>query len=354
MDTERLLHLLDAGDLSVWPPLARAVERRVDAQTAAAALTSLHTVRGGEVEAARWLAKVADDEDGQALRAALLTCAEGWRPSPLRALTQDLLRRAFRLIPAGAFVMGSPSSEPGRLENEGQRLVEITRPFLLKATPVTQAEWWALMGNNPSGFPGDARRPVEQVSWFDAVACCAALSEREGVAGAYALSAARGKPGVSRYSASVSWGGVAAPGYRLPTEAEWEYAYRAGTTTAFYHADYPSPADQDPNLAAIGWYQTNAHSTTQPVAQKRPNAWGLYDMAGNVWEYCQDGYQRDLLRDAPSPARDPCAPDTRTERVIRGGAWFCVALYCRAAQRYNFRTSDRNNSVGFRPARSLG
>jgi formylglycine-generating enzyme required for sulfatase activity len=313
MDTARLLHLLEAGDLTAWSNLARDLERRADAENATHALALLHA-QGHVVEVAQWLARVTDTPELQTLRAAMLAQAEGWAVSPLQALTKDLLIGAYRLIPAGSFLMGSPADEEDREGDETQHPVEISRPFLLKTTPVTQAEWRAVMHNNPSHFKGrkkvDKRRPVEQVSWGDTVRFCEALSAQTGGA------------------------------YRLPTEAEWEYACRAGTKTARYG-----------NLNAVAWYWyegdgDDAYWGTHPVAQKRPNAWGLYDMLGNVWEWCHDWYD-----DYPSePQRDPTGPPGSGHRVIRGGAWNYNAQCCRAALRYYYTPTVCYDDVGFRPA----
>jgi hypothetical protein len=306
MDTTRLLHLLAAGDLTTWPDLARDLERRADAVSAAKALGLLHA-QGHVVEAAQWLARVTDTPALQNLRAQVLAHAQGWPLSPLCALTKDLLSGGYRLIPAGSFVMGSPVDEGGH-HDETQHHVEITQPFLLKTTPVTQGEWQAVMGDNPAYSKGDDRRPVENVSWEDAARFCEVFTAQTG--------------------------GM----YRLPTEAQWEYACRAGTTAARYG-----------DLDAVAWYWENANGTTQPVGQKQPNAWGLYDMLGNVWESCLDWYER-----YPSdPQRDPKGPPSGVPRVIRGGAWGYYAQNCRAARRYNGAPTYRNLYVGFRPARSL-
>jgi hypothetical protein len=308
MDTTRLLQLLDVGDLTAWPDLARDLERRADAQGAAQALRLLHT-QGHIVEAARWLARVTDTPELQTLRAQVLAQSEGWPLGKLRALTKDLLSGAYRLIPAGSFVMGSPADEEGRFGSEREHTVEITQPFLLKTTPVTQAEWQALMGDNPARFQGDDSRPVENVSWEDAARVCEALSAQTGGT------------------------------YRLPTEAQWEYACRAGTTTARY-------GDTD----AVAWYGMNANGTTHPVGQKQPNAWGLYDMIGNVWEWCLD-----WSGDYPSqPQRDPKGPPSGDTRVVRGGGWYYDAQNCRAAQRYNGPPTFRDDLIGFRPAGLVG
>jgi formylglycine-generating enzyme required for sulfatase activity len=304
MDTTRLLHLLDAGDLRAWPDLSRDLERRADADGAAQALGLLHT-QGHVVEAAQWLARVTDTPALQALRAEVLAQSDGWAVGMLRALTRDLLRGDFRLIPAGSFMMGSPEGEEHREDQEAQHHVEITQPFLLKTTPVTQAEWLTLRSDNPARFQGDERRPLESVSWEDAARFCDALSTRAGGT------------------------------YHLPTEAQWEYACRAGTT---------GPHDGD--LDAIAWHRENSNDSTQPVGQKQPNAWGLYDMIGNVWEWCLDWYAPYLSQ----LQRDPKGPPSGRYRVLRGAAWPINARSCRAAQRYGFTPTYRFNAIGVRPA----
>jgi formylglycine-generating enzyme required for sulfatase activity len=304
MDTTRLLHLLEAGDLTAWPDLARDLERRADAESAAQALTLLHA-QGHVIETAQWLARVTDTAQLQALRAAVLVHAQGWPVSPLRALTKDLLSGGYRLIPAGSFVMGSPEDEEWHDDEETQHAVEITQPFLLNTTPVTQGEWQAVIGDNPARFQGDNRRPVERVSWEDAVRFCDALSTQTG--------------------------GM----YRLPTEAQWEYACRAGTTAARYG-----------DLDLIAWYGDNTGMNTKPVGQKQPNAWGLCDMIGDVWEWCQDWF----VKYSSEPQRDPKGHPSGDYRVFRGGAWLTDARFCRAAQRNGFTPTGRYDYLGFRPA----
>jgi formylglycine-generating enzyme required for sulfatase activity len=175
------------------------------------------------------------------------------------------------------------------------------------------------MGNHPSYFIncGD-NCPVEQVSWYDVQAFITELNKRgEGT-------------------------------YRLPTEAEWEYAARAGSTTAFANGGISVlECSYDPNLDAMGWYCGNSGSKTHPAAQKLPNAWGLYDMHGNVWEWCQDWYGI-----YPSGAvLDPTGPSSGANRVIRGGSWYHYARSCRSAFRGSFSPGDRRYLLGFRLAR---
>jgi formylglycine-generating enzyme required for sulfatase activity len=225
-------------------------------------------------------------------------------------------------IEPGTFTMGSPASEEGREFDEFQHSVTITHAYCMKATEVTQGEWQAVMGSNPSGFKNcGANCPVEQVSWDDAVLYANALNRREGLPECYAGS---------------TFTGLGCRGYRLPTEAEWEYAARAGTTAATYR-----------NLDGVAWYRDNAGRTTHPVRKKQPNAWGLYDMLGNVWEWTGDWYDTD-----PGTATDPTGPASGPYRVSRSGSWSNSARYARAASR-NFERPDRRDSgLGFRLAKT--
>ena len=229
-------------------------------------------------------------------------------------------------LPAGRFVMGSPAGEEGRLNIETQHEVLLSRGFLLGETPVTQAEYAAVVGTNPSRFKAPDR-PVEQVSWFDAVSFCNALSSRVGLEAAYVVNGEH-----------VTWKGLSCPGFRLPTEAEWEYACRAGTTGARYG-----------NLDAIAWHSGNAGGQTHPVRQKAPNAWGLCDMLGNVWEWCWDRYGNY----PPGEVMDPQGPGSGSRRVARGGSWCDGAQHARAARRINGDPYDLSDFLGFRLARSL-
>ena len=221
----------------------------------------------------------------------------------------------FVWIQPGIFVMGSPMSEPDRWDDETHHTVTLTQGFWLSDHEVTQAEYQAVMGNNPSSFKGDVLLPVEQVSWDDAVLYCQKLTDRERATG--------------RITAQQA--------YRLPTEAEWEYAARAGTIGALYG-----------ELDAIAWWAGNSGWDTHVVKQKLPNAWGLYDMIGNVWEWCGDWYDN-----YPSgTVTDPVGPSSGSNRVIRGGGWDGVAGFARSAYRGGFVPGGRNYFLGFRPALS--
>ncbi len=229
------------------------------------------------------------------------------------------LGQEFKLIPAGTFTMGSPSDEPGRDPDEGpQHQVTLTQPFYMQNTEVTQEQWEAVMGTNPSYFTGCPTCPVEMVSWDD----------------------------VQTYISYMNTMGEGT--YSLPTEAQWEYAVRAGSTTAFYNGGITDTGCKyDPNLDAIGWYCYNADSETHPVARKAPNAWGLYDMSGNVYEWCQD-----WLGNYPAKAlTDPTGPSSGPARVTRGGSWYNSAKHSRSANRSNSLAICSGSALGFRLTR---
>jgi formylglycine-generating enzyme required for sulfatase activity len=240
-------------------------------------------------------------------------------PQPDSPMIINTIGMKVVLIPDGEFRMGSPDSDKdAQADEKRQHPVRIMRPFYLGATEVTQGQYRAVTGVNPSSFKGPDELPVETVSWEDAMAFCAKLNELEK-------------------------GQLRGASYRLPTEAEWEYACRAGTTTRF------SFGDSDASLGEYAWFWGNSDSKTHPVGQKRPNLWGLYDMHGNVWEWCLDCYDPKYY--STSPANDPMGPSGGLDRVRRGGCWRFVRRACRAAYRDKAPPSSRYNGVGFRVAR---
>jgi formylglycine-generating enzyme required for sulfatase activity len=200
-------------------------------------------------------------------------------------------------------------------------VVTMTHYYWLGKYEVTQGEYSSVMGKNPSHFLGDPARPVEKLNFADAVAYCAAITKREIDAGKL----------LPNYS------------YRLPTEAEWEYACRAGTTNLFSFGDNAADADQ------FAWTLENSDATTHPVGQKKPNPWGLYDMHGNVWEWCSDWFE-------PYPARDlqdPVGPGASKFKVFRGGGWNHAVEYARSANRFMMAPVTGIYFVGFRLALGL-
>jgi formylglycine-generating enzyme required for sulfatase activity len=244
-------------------------------------------------------------------------------PTPVATPVEDMelpesaesIGMEFKLIPAGTFTMGDASGDDDETPHE----VTLTQPFKMGVHEVTQAQYEQVMGVNPSTFKG-ANNPVEMVSWEDAVEFCRRLSE---------------------LPAEKAAGNV----YRLPTEAEWEYACRAGTTTKY------SFGDDDSGLGDYAWHSENSDKKPHPVGSKLPNAWGLYDMHGNVSEWCQDWYV-----DYPSGSvTDPRGATSGSYRVLRGGSWPYTAGDCRSAGRNGFfLPSDRSSFLGFRVVRSSG
>lgn len=266
-------------------------------------------------------------------------------------------------IEPGAFLMGSPEDEPGRLGDEVQGMVTITRRYLMKDTEVTQSEWQSLMGTSPSFWhTPDACPdcPVEQVSWFEAVAFCNALSLAEGLPACYL--AQGGRPFDSADAAAettpLESDILSCLGYRLPTEAEWEYAARAGTQSAFYTGDVLEGGCNDPNLARAGWYCGDAGVGTHPVADpaKVANPWRLYDMLGNVREWVHDrpGFRDGLAAVDPIGGPPPVGPPDpdQARRSFRGGSHDMVATECRAANVDYLPPDFRFSSLGFRTART--
>jgi formylglycine-generating enzyme required for sulfatase activity/Leucine-rich repeat (LRR) protein len=239
-----------------------------------------------------------------------------------KALRQDPPAKMIFIRPC-TFNMGSPDNEVGRSPDEGpQTLVTLNRGFWMSQFLVTQQDYLDVIGSNPSGFPGDLNRPVESVTWLDATNYCVQLTKRE-------LAAGRIPPRSH---------------YRLPTEAEWECAARAGTATRFNYGDDPNAA----TLANYAWYGAQGGATTHPVGLKQPNAWGLYDMEGNVWEWCQDWYGPY----SGGSQTDPQGPASSATglKVIRGGAWESFDSDCRSARRMTKAVSPFISDfiIGFR------
>jgi len=221
---------------------------------------------------------------------------------------------AFVEVPAGTFTMGSPGDEPGREAQERRHAVTILRSFWLGKYEVTQAEWRRVMGTNPSRFTSpDGSLPVEQVTWYDAHQFLDRLTARS--------------PGHT---------------FRLPTEAEWEFACRAGTTSAYSVG--PALTRADANIAPSPDTPVAARGQTISVGSFRPNAWGLFDMHGNVWEWTED----DHCPYSDGPVADPVGACGAPLKVIRGGSWYFAADSARCALRYTHRPGDRGFSLGLR------
>jgi formylglycine-generating enzyme required for sulfatase activity len=256
----------------------------------------------------------------QTVHPALLLAAE--------KIFQNSKGMRFALIPAGTFIMGSPSAEPGRGINETQHEVVLSRPFYMQDTELTVRQWRALMGKKWFGSSDKGENmPMVKVSWFDAIHFIEKLNElQEGT-------------------------------YRLPTEAEWEYAARAGSAAAFSwgkEAGCSKAMFSNNTLKSkdcVETYASRGFPTDGPAPVKsfQPNAWGLFDMHGNVWEWCQDWYGPY----GSGRATDPKGPDTGLKKVRRGGSWFATGDLCRAANRNTGHPGSKHRTLGFRVVREV-
>ncbi len=299
-------------------------------------------------------------------------------PADLKAgaASKGPLGMRMRFVPAGTYTIGSPEDEPGRFANETRHEVELTRGFWLGETPVTQAQWQRLVPGpqQPSFFKaGGADLPVESISWFEAAEFANRLSDLEELPRCYELVNPRGILGGGKEGGFTCDGavfvGLDSPGYRLPTEAEWEVTARAGAPTAIYTGGLTLRGERHgPELFQIAWYGGNSgvsyegsvdssdwkemqfasvRSGTHPVGKKVANGWGFHDLLGNVFEWTGDWYG-----DYPKGrAVDPLGPPEGSYRVIRGGSWFSFAHYVRAACRNRSDPSSRWSRLGFRFAR---
>ncbi len=241
--------------------------------------------------------------------------------------SRNALGMEFVLIPAGSFVMGSPPNEVGRYKSEDQHQVTITKPFYMQTTEVTLNQWWAVMGKKFFGRrKGYADGPVSKVSWFDVAEFIEKLNGKgEGV-------------------------------YRLPTEAEWEYACRAGTVTAYSwgnkidcrKAMFANNTKREHENSCVDFIKSKGFKPDRPAPAKSygPNAWGIYDMHGNVWEWCQDWYQNNYPK---AEVKDPKGPASSDQgRIRRGGSWFGAGSVCRSANRAYANPASRFETTGFR------
>jgi len=249
---------------------------------------------------------------------------DGWR----FRLSASPVPKDMVLVEGGTFQMGSKSGESDEKPMHSVRVSS----FYIGKYEVTQKEWMDVMGSNPSRWKGD-KLPVENVSWYDAVDYCNKRSVKEGLTPCYSGSGA---------SISCNW---SANGYRLPTEAEWEYAARGGSQSKGY--TYVGSND----LGSVGWYDGNSGAKTHPVGGKAANELGLHDMSGNVWEWCWDWYDSGYY--GKSPGFDPRGAVSGSSRVLRGGSWSPNANVCRVAYRSGNNPDDGlNSNYGLRLARA--
>lgn len=279
-----------------------------------------------------------DGKEGLAEAIHALQVAAGEDPPPPPGTYTNTIGMSFRLLPAGSFIMGSPDgtgdtshppvwpSELGRDSGEKQHIVKLSKSFYMQTTEVTQGQWVEVMGTNPSYFDDCGLNcPVEMVSWNDAKSFITTLNTMENRTGCDETPNAC---------------------YALPTESQWEYAARAGTVTAFYNSDITNTgcSPLDANLDRIAWYCGNAENTTHPVGEKEPNGWGLYDMIGNLMEWCEDFYGTY----PDGNVTDPTGAASSSYRVVRGGSWVNSPVGVRAADRSRGTPAFAYDVLGFR------
>ena len=269
----------------------------------------------------------------------------------------DLCPPGFVLIEGGELEMGSPGVEDGRDGDEAQHTVNVTRDFCMQAKELTQGEWTALGFPNPSSFSNCDECPVETLNWYEAIAYANAISSAMRLEPCYEVSTNTGTPGAGCGDvdlvcaggftyASVELTSLDCTGFRLPTEAEWELAIRASTSTTWYCGDEGSCTTD------IAWHLLNSDSRTHTVGGLDANDWGLYDMSGNVWEWVWDRYGESYYES--SPLDDPQGPETGDNRVARGGAFNVNCEYhCRSANRESQDPVTRSHNVGFRLAKTV-
>lgn len=252
------------------------------------------------------------------LPAVLLFSAEWSGAGSASETMANSIDMQFVRVPSGTFFMGAQDHEEGSSKEKPRHKVHITKPFYIGKYEVTQKEWLAVMGKmHPSNFPSPDR-PVDEVSWNGVQAFIKNLNEME-----------------KDHS------------YRLPTEAEWEYAARAGSETAYCFGDDP----EETQLKNYAWYEVNSDKQSHPVAKLQANAWGLYDMHGNVAEWVQDRYDKSYY--SGSPEENPTGPSTGTKRVVRGGSWIQPAYSCRSAFRGYYSEDYTDSDFGFRIVKSI-
>jgi formylglycine-generating enzyme required for sulfatase activity len=245
------------------------------------------------------------------------------------------------------FTMGSPGGELGRSSDEVEHEVTLTHDFWIMTTEITQQHYLDVMNYNPASFSACGMNcPVEQVNWHEVAAYANALSALEGLGECYSCTGTA--PDFDCSPSDIYASPYDCPGYRLPTEAEWEYAARGGNVRATYAGELTATDCTDPTLDPIAWFCGNASSTTHPVGTKTANAYGLYDMLGNVWEWCHDRYAAYPGGDET----DPTGPSSGSSRVLRGGSWISYARHARAAYRSVFTPGFRIRSFGGRVVRS--
>jgi formylglycine-generating enzyme required for sulfatase activity len=295
---------------------------------------------------------------------------DGGAGNPYEGSTATKVPGNFKRIKKGMFWMGSPKGEPCREQSDGtptyketRHQVTLSRDFQMQTTEVNQGQFKSVMGYNPSEFyKGGGLSPVEKVTWHEAASYCNALSALAGLSPCYQCAGAKVSTSCANASPYNAAGGgkpiQSCPGYRLPTEAEWEYAYRAGTQTSLYtNKNMTQCGKNDPEAAKIGWFRWNRPKSvgTMQSATRQANPWGLFDLPGNVREWTQDVKAENLgSAKVTDPVTTPTSPGAKVGVMIhRGGGWLSEADELRAAARMAFWDNDPNSDIGFRVVRTM-
>lgn len=237
-------------------------------------------------------------------------------------ITEKICNFEMIKLPGGTFMMGTEYGDGSKIP-----VHKVTvSPFYIGKFDVTQKQYFDITGKKPSYFEGDDN-PVEQVSWYDAVNFCNKLSSKCGLKPYYLIN-------------GINVTIIGGNGFRLPTEAEWEYACRGGTTTLYYWGDELN--------GDYCWFRNNSDKRTHPVGRKKPNAYSLYDMTGNVWQWCWDWYSKD-----PGPVNDPHGPENGNYRLRRGGSWLNISINLHSASGDYYMPYGMDSDMGFRLAKSM-
>ncbi len=354
-------------DLGAFSYVNQEQKVEVRVESASSLVTEVFTVQGQSGGNTRWEPKTFAFDARQP--SAVLTFKDVSTATSSIDLLVDNVKvvevpPGFVLISPGTSIIGRPADDPGSF-NKTRRSVTFKNYLLAESTEVTWSEWQqyrvlaqsrgyndiAAGRNGGNGSP-DGTHPVTEVSYWDVLKWCNLRSEVDGLKPVYYTSPGFGAANVLRNGSPEPYADWKADGYRLPTEAEWENLCRAGSTTEYFNGPVaPVSGGLDATLDISGWYFANSGGNTHSVATKIPNAWGLYDTHGNVWEWCWDRF--DDMDYPPGPLTDPHGPTVGTDRMIRGGAYIMIAYWCTSDYRAWHENTSRWNYLGFRPVRAV-
>jgi len=297
-----------------------------------------------------WLNKnILTEEEFQKIKDNLLSQYTSAFEIPTIKQLNSTIKEVLIKTTSYVFSLGSPKDEKGRDDNEDEYEAVLTNDFYIATTPTTQKQFKNIMGYNHSRFKDCLDCPVDTVNWHEAAAFCNALSKQEGLPECYDIEHIGNNIQCQVKPEYTSLHYYNCKGYRLPTEAEWEYACRADSLSALYNKEVEAAYDFHVELNKIAWYRNNSIGRTHPVGEKEPNQWGLYDMLGNVNEWVYDTYTKDR---SFLSNKNPIHDDYGSHNIIRGGNWNALHHYCRNAFRKPIESYIKNHSIGFRVVRT--